>query len=373
VNVSRAWAGAAGLNESANAPGGDGHCRCGARAIQWAAHHEKETSMLATVPSIRALARRTFLAGAAALIVAPAFAETPAYPSQPIKVVVPYPPGGATDTLARLIGSKLQEAWGQTVIVENKPGASGVLGNDAVAKAAPDGHTVLLGITAIVQLPAMKARMPYDVMKDLQPLALVASTNSLFAVPPSTPAGSLKEFVALARSQPGKLNYGSYGVGTSSHIQGTLLNMQAGLDLTHVPYKGAAPLLQDLKGGQVASAFIDMATAQPHLSSFKVLAVTGSQRNKVLPNVPTFAELGFQSFEPVGWFGLFMPSGVPAAVARKFAAEAQRILKLPDVAARIEALGMTPGSVSTEEFARMVKSDAQVYAKIVKEAHVSLD
>ena len=162
-------------------------------------------------------------------------------------------------------------------------------------------------------------------------------------------------------------------MGTSSHIQGSLLNLQAGVDLQHVPYKGAAPLLQDLRGGQLSSAFIDMATAQPHLASFKVLAVTGSQRNKLLPNVPTFAEQGFHSFEPVGWFGLFMPAGVPAPIAKKFAAEAQRILHLPDTMARIETLGMTPSNLTTEEFARIVRSDAQVYAKIIKDANIQVD
>lgn len=329
--------------------------------------------MTAVMPTIRTLSRRTFAACAAALLAAPVLAQTAAYPNQPIRIVVPYPAGGATDTLARMIGSKLQESWGQTVIVENKPGASGMLGNDFVAKAPPDGHTVLLAITAIVQLPAMKAKMPYDVLKDLQPLAQVASTNSILAVPPATPAATLKEFVALVKSQPGKFNFGSYGVGTSSHIQGSLLNMQAGLDLAHVPYKGAAPLLQDLRGAQVSSAFIDMATAQPHLAAFKVLAATGSQRNKILPNVPTFAELGFHSFEPVGWFGLFMPAGVPTPVAQKFAAEAQRILRLPDVTARIETLGMTPSTLTTEEFDRIVRSDAQVYAKIIKDANISID
>jgi tripartite-type tricarboxylate transporter receptor subunit TctC len=340
------------------------------------APHQKETNMAAVITRMGALARRAFVAGAAstaALIAAPVLAQSPAYPSQPVRIVVPYPAGGATDTLARMIGSKLQEAWGQTVIVENKPGASGLLGNDFVAKAPADGHTVLLGITAIVQLPAMKAKMPYDVLKDLQPLAQVASTNSIFAVPSSSPVGTLKEFIAFAKSQPGKLNYGSYGAGTSSHIQGSLLNMQAALDLTHIPYKGAAPLLQDLRGGQVSSSFIDMATAQPHLASMKVLAVTGTQRNKLLPDVPTFAEQGFHSFEPVGWFGLFMPAGVPAPVAAKFAAEAQRILRLPDVTARIEALGMTPGTLTTEEFSRVVRSDAQVYAKIIKDAHITID
>jgi tripartite-type tricarboxylate transporter receptor subunit TctC len=294
------------------------------------------------------------------------------YPNQPVRIVVPYPPGGATDTLARTIASKLQEAWGQTVIVDNKPGASGAIGNDLVAKAPPDGHTVLLAITAIVQLPAMK-KMSYDVLKDLRPLVQVATTNSAFVVPPTTAAASLKEFIALAKANKGKYDYGSYGVGTSSHIQGSLLNQQAGLDLTHVPYKGAAPLLQDLKGGQLASAFIDMATLRPHLDGFKVLAVTGNQRNRVLPNVPTFAELGFHSFEPVGWFGLFMPAGVAAPIAKKFSVEAERILHLPDVVARIEGLGMAPGTLAGEDFARVVRADAQVYAKIIKDANITLD
>jgi len=321
-----------------------------------------------TIPT---LARRAF----AALLAAPALAlaQATGYPSQPVRIVVPYPPGGATDTLARVLAGKLQESWNQTVIVDNKPGASGTIGNDAVAKSAPDGYTVLLAITAIVQLPAMKPKLPYDVMKDLQPLAQVASTNSVLLVPPTTPANTLKEFIALAKANPGKYNFGSYGVGTSSHIQGSLLNLQAGLDLMHVPYKGAAPLLQDLKGGQLSSAFIDMATASPHLAGFKALAVTGAQRNRNLPQVPTFAELGFHSFEPVGWFGVFMPAGVPAPVAGKFAAEVNRILRQPDVVARIEALGMAPGKLSTEEFTRVVHSDAQVYAKIIKDANIQLD
>lgn len=295
------------------------------------------------------------------------------YPSQPLRIVVPYPAGGATDTLARLIATKLQESWKQTVVVENKPGASGTIGNDLVAKAPRDGQTVLLGITAIVQVPALMPNLPYDALKDLQPLVQVATTNSVLLTPPSSPAASVKEFVALVKANPGKYNYGSYGTGTSSHIQGSLLNLQAGTDLAHVPYKGAAPLLQDLRGGQLTSAFIDMATARPHLEFLKPLAVTGSQRNKALPNVPTFAELGFHSFEPIGWFGLFMPSGVPAPITAKFSAEVSRILHLPDVVARIEALGMTPGELTGDSFARVVKSDAAVYARIIKDTNIRLE
>ncbi|MEJ8845836.1 tripartite tricarboxylate transporter substrate binding protein [Variovorax rhizosphaerae] len=323
------------------------------------------------------IARRGFITALAALGLQgmnPAWAQGNApYPSQLIRIVVPYPAGGATDTLARMMASKLQDAWGQTVVVENKPGASGVIGNDMVAKAPPDGYTVLMGITAIVQVPALMPKLPYDVLKDLQPLALVSSTNSVLVVPAASPANTLQEFIALVKASPGKYNYGSYGVGTSSHIQGSLLNMQAGLDLVHAPYKGAAPLLQDLRGGQLSAAIIDMATVRPHLDVVKPLAVTGTQRNKVIPNVPSFAELGFKNFEPVGWFGLFMPAGVPAPIAQKFAAESNRILHMPDVMQKIEGLGMTPGGMPTEQFARMVRDDLAVYGKVIKDAGIRLE
>ena len=322
------------------------------------------------------ISRRQAIGGLAAcgLSILPAFAQGPGnYPNQVIRIVVPYPAGGATDTLARMMASHLQTAWGQTVIVENKPGASGTIGNDAVAKSAPDGYTVLMAITAIVQVPPLMPNLPYNVMTDLQPLAQVANTNSILAVPKGAPFKDLKDFVTQVKAAPRKFNFGSYGVGTSSHIQGSLLNMQAGLDLVHVPYKGAAPLLQDLRGNQLSSAFIDMATARPHLDAMKVLAVTGSKRNPTLPDVPTFAELGFHSFEPIGWFGLFMPAKVPAAIASKFADEANRILRLPEVVQKIEGLGMVPGGMPTADFAKVVRDDAGIYAKIIKDANIRLE
>lgn len=324
----------------------------------------------------RLISRRQAIGSLAAfgLGTLPAFAQGPGnYPHQIIRIVVPYPAGGATDTLARMMASQLQTAWGQTVIVENKPGASGAIGNDMVAKAAPDGYTVLMAITAIVQIPPLMPNLPYDVMRDLQPLAQVASTNSLLAVPKASPFKDLKDFIAQVKAKPRQFNYGSYGVGTSSHIQGSLLNLQAGLDLVHVPYKGAAPLLQDLRGNQLTAAFIDMATARPHLDAMRALAVTGSKRNPALPDVPTFAELGYHSFEPTGWFGLFMPAKVPAAIATKFADEANRILRLPDVVQRIEGLGMVPGGMPTAEFAKVVRDDAGIYAKIIKDANIRLE
>jgi tripartite-type tricarboxylate transporter receptor subunit TctC len=236
------------------------------------------------------LAQAGTLAGAAMLGgVGQALAQ-PSYPSKPIRLVVPYPAGGGTDTVGRMIGQRLAEAWGQPVVVDNKPGASGMLGNDTVAKAAPDGYTVLLAITALIQSPSLYKRMPYDVNKDFTPVSLIAKSSDLFVVPNRVPASTLREFVALAKA--GKLSYGSYGNGTSSHLHGELLRQQTGVELTHIPYKGAAPLLNDLLGGQVDSAFVDVTSAYPYLTSgkFKILGITGTQRYKAIPNVPTFAE-----------------------------------------------------------------------------------
>jgi tripartite-type tricarboxylate transporter receptor subunit TctC len=202
----------------------------------------------------------------------------------------------------------------------------------------------------------------------------VARASSVFCVPTDSPAANLKDFVAMVKSNPGKYNFGSYGAGTSSHIQGSLFNLQAGLDMTHVPYKGAAPLVNDLLGGQLTAAFVDSATASPHLKSgkFKVLAVTGANRNKLLPDVPTFSELGYHSFEPYGWFGLFMPVGVPAHVLKRFSDEAMRILHQPEIVARIEALGLAPVGNTPEEFAHTVHTDAALYARIIKDTKIAL-
>jgi tripartite-type tricarboxylate transporter receptor subunit TctC len=297
------------------------------------------------------------------------------YPGQPVRLVVPFPPGGATDTLARLLAARLQEAWGQPVTVENKPGAGGSLGTDLVAKAPADGYTVLMGITALIQAPPLMPRLPYDPIKDLAPVTEVGRTSSVFCVPAASPAADVKQFVAMVRAQPGRYNFGSYGNGTSSHIHGALLAQQAGLDLAHVPYKGAAPLLTDLIGGQLSAAFVDSVTASPQLKSgrFRVLAVTGARRNPLLPEVPTFQELGYHSFEPYGWFGLFMPAAAPAAVVAQFSAEARRILQLQEVRAKFDEMGVMPVGNSPEEFARTVREDAKLYARIIKEARITLE
>lgn len=320
------------------------------------------------------LTRRTVLAAAtlaATLGCGIAQAQSAPYPSQPIKIIVPYPAGGATDTLARVLGQKLQEAWNAPTVVENRPGAGGTIGNNLVAKAAPDGYTVLLAITAIIQQPTLM-KLPYDPLKDFVPVIQVAKSPSMFVVPLGSPANSLKDFVALVKAQPGKFNYGTYGAGTSSHIQGALLNLQAGLDMVHVPFQGAAPLVNNMVGGQLTSAFIDSASARVHIKSFKPLAVTGTQRMPLLPDVPSFKELGYHSYDPYGWFGLFLPPATPPAIVNKLSEEVNRILRLPDVVARIEGLGLWVGGGKPEEFGQIVKSDAALYAKIIKDANIQI-
>ena len=298
-----------------------------------------------------------------------------AYPNRVIKLVVPYPAGGSTDILARLVAAKLGEAWGQPAVVENRPGASGIIGNDLVAKAAGDGYTVLMGITALIQGQSLFAKLPYDPIRDFLPVAQLALSADLFVVQPNNPANSLKEFVELAKANPKKYNYGSYGNGTSSHLHGEMLNEQAGLDLTHVAYRGAAPQITDFLGGQLSAAFIDSGSIRQHLSSgkFKVLAVTGERRSKLAPAVPTFTELGYKAFEPYGWFGVFLPAATPAEIVNKLSTEVVRILQLHEVAARIDDLGLQISGKGAQEFAEVVKTDTPLWAKVIKDAKVKLD
>lgn len=330
---------------------------------------------------IRSLSRRRAMQLAlaattlgAACWLSPALADSP-YPGKPIRLVVPYPAGGSTDTLARLVGTKLGEAWSVPVVVENKTGASGMIGNDAVAKAPPDGYTLLFGITAMIQGPALYAKLPYDPIKDFVPLTAVARSADLLLVPANFPANNATEFIALVKANPKKYSMGNYGTGTSSHIHAAMLNSQAGLDLSHIPYRGAAPLMADLLGGQVHSAFVDSGSAAPHLASgkLKVLAVSGAGSSPLAPKAPTLKSLGFHSFEPYGWFGLFAPAGTPPAITQKLTQEFIRIIKLPDVQERLTAMGLQPGGNSMDDFAREVKADKEVWTKVINAAQIRLE
>ena len=238
------------------------------------------------------------------------------YPNKPLRVIVPYPAGGGTDTIARLIGTQLTQRWGQPVVVENKPGASGMLGNDIVAKAPGDGYTVLMGITAVVQIPALYKKVPYK-LADLAPVSQIAKSADLLMVPRSSGVTTLAQFVDKAKAAPGTMNYGTYGNATSSHMNGERFKQQAGIDLTHIPYQGSGPEMAALLGGQLTLAFVDATAAYPHIKSDKlnILAVTGSQRFPSLPNVPTMTESGYPGLEANGWFGVFLPASTPKAIS----------------------------------------------------------
>lgn len=296
------------------------------------------------------------------------------YPNKPINLVVPYPPGAGTDALGRLIAAELQKAFGTSVVVHNRPGASGNIGAQFVAQSPADGYTVLLGVTSLIQQPAMMDKLPFDILKDFTPIIQLAQTSNLFIVPLGSPAYSLKEFIELAKKSPGDYNYATWGAGSSAHIHGELLNQQAGIDLVHVPYPGSAPLLTNLLGGHVASGFVDTAAGLPHVKSARVLAVSGPNRLTAwLPDVPTFTELGYKSFEPRGWYGLFTPSATPKDVVEKLNIELNRILRKPEITTKIQAMGWSPGGGTSEAFAEAMRTDLAIYKDIAKAAGITLE
>lgn len=294
------------------------------------------------------------------------------YPSRAITVVVPYAPGAASDTIARLIATNLQKAWGQSVVVQNRPGATGLIGAGAVAKALPDGYTILVSNTSLIQLPGMM-KMPFDTFKDLTPVVKTIKISNLFVVPRTSPANTLADFVKTANADPGKLNFGTWGTGSTAHVHGELLSQQTGSKLVPVPFQGSAPMMVAMLGAQIDSGIADVASVRPHLKSVKVLAVTGPERLAMLPDVPTFTELGYKSFEPSGWHGLFFPGGTPESIVNKLSIEVNRILQMGEVRETIEALGVQLGGGTPQEFEASMKADARTYSAIVKAANIRLD
>jgi tripartite-type tricarboxylate transporter receptor subunit TctC len=315
------------------------------------------------MPSLsRRQALQAGLAVAAGATAPGSFAQA-AFPSRPIKFIVPFPPGGATDLVGRLLAAKLQESWGQTVLVENKAGASGMIGTEQVARAAPDGHTVLVAITTHVQNPAIFAKVPYDPIKDFAPISQICLSYLVLVVKPDFPARDLKEFVALVKANPGKYSFGSFGTGSSSHIVGEGFARRAGLDLTHVPYKGSAPMMGDLLGGQVPCAWADVSTATQHIAAGKLkpLAVSGERRAPLLATVPTLLENGYTGFEALGWVGILLAAGTPKAIVDKYSTEMVRLVKLPEVRARLYEQTLMPVGDNAESFARTLKRDMALW------------
>lgn len=299
------------------------------------------------------------------------------YPgNKPIKLVVPFPAGGGTDIFARVIGNKLAETLKWVVVVDNKPGAGGNIGIDAVAKSPPDGYTIGLGQTSNLAInPSLYAKLPYDPLKDLVPIVLVADAPLVLVVPANSPFKTVADVVAAAKKKPGDVTFGSPGNGTVAHLTGELFQMAAGVKFQHIPYKGSAQALTDLMGGQVQAYMSSIPTALSHIKGGKLraLAVTSPKRVPSLPDVPTIAEAGYKGFDANTWFGLVAPAGTPAPIVTKINAEVNRILKMPDVKEKFAAEGGGPIGGSSQEFAALLKSDYVKWGKVVKDSGAKLD
>jgi tripartite-type tricarboxylate transporter receptor subunit TctC len=326
---------------------------------------------------IRIVGRTIAILIAAAMlpIATAASAQAPAYPDKPIRIVVPFPVGGIADTFGREIGKKLTEVWGQPVLIDNRTGAGGNIGADIVAKSAPDGYTLVMGNigTHAVNL-SLFPTMPFDTIKDFTPIVHVLDAEGLLVVNPTISATTVPELIALARAQPGKLSYGSGGVGTTSHLAGELFKSMTKVDIVHVPYKGNVPAITDLLGGQTSMSFATMPTVLPHVRAGKLrpLAVLGSTRSPALPDVPTVAE-SVPGFDVSNWIGLFGPAGLSPAIVARINAEVQKIMRSPEIQKRLETEGAKFIPMSPEQFAAFQKSELAKWAKTIKDANIKMD
>jgi tripartite-type tricarboxylate transporter receptor subunit TctC len=318
----------------------------------------------------RALLRALLLA-ATALAVPAAHAQ--AYPSRPVRLVVPFLPGGSADILGRALAQKLSDGLGQPVVVENRPGAGTAIAAELVAKAPADGYTLMLGTVSSHAInPALNPKLPFDPLRDFTPVAPVASIPFALLVHPSVPARTVPELIAYARSRPGKLDYSSAGNGTSNHLAGELFEAMTGTHMVHIPYRGSAPALQDLIAGRVSVMFDLVLTAAPHVRSgaVRALAVTGAKRSAALPDVPTVAESGLPGYEVSAWFGVFAPAGLPRPVVDRLNAEVARALAAPDLQQRLVSQGAEPLAGSPDQFAAYLKSEVAKWGKVVRDAGV---
>jgi tripartite-type tricarboxylate transporter receptor subunit TctC len=296
------------------------------------------------------------------------FAED--YPSKPIRIIVPYPPGGFNDNLARTLGQKLTEKWGQPVIVDNRPGGGTTIGTNLAAKSAPDGYTLLIVSFAFAVNPALYASLPYDTAKDFAPIVFAASTPNLLVVNPELPVKSVKELIALAKSKPGKLNYASAGNGSSNHLSMELFKSLTGVDIVHVPYKGSAPAVTDLIGGQVDVMFDNVPNVLPQVKAGKLrgLAVSSKERSPFIRDLPTVAESGVPGFDVSVWFGVVAPAGTPRSVVAKLNAEINGILKLDKIRQAFNNQGVEPAGGTPEGFASFLVAQTTKWAKVVRES-----
>jgi tripartite-type tricarboxylate transporter receptor subunit TctC len=312
---------------------------------------------------------------AAVLLAAPGLAAAQAYPSRPLRIIIPFPPGGATDISGRYIAQKLGEAFGQQALPDNRPGANGTIGLELAAKAPPDGHTLVIGQTGNLAISPGLTKVNYDPTRDFAPISLVIASPHALAVHPSLPARSLKDVISLARSKPGQLNYASTGSGSAGHLGMELLKKTTRMDIVHVPYKGATPGLMDLVAGHVALMFTSvLSTAQVQQSGkVRVLAVGSLQRSPSLPEVPTIAESGYPRFEVISWWGVLGPAAVPKDIVARLNSEIAKVMASPDARDRIAALGADIMTSTPERFAAYIKSEQAKWGQVIKDSGARVD
>jgi tripartite-type tricarboxylate transporter receptor subunit TctC len=303
-----------------------------------------------------------------------AFAQ--AYPSKPIRMIVGFPPGGGTDVVARVISAKVQEWWSQPVTVENRPGATGTIGADLVAKSAPDGYTLIMGhVNSTGLAPNLFPKLPYDPIRDFAAVSYVGFVPNVLAVHPSIPAKSVKELVALLKANPGKYNYASSGNGSTQHIAGEVFKQLTGTSIVHVPYKGSGDAIKDLLAGVVAMNFDTMPPVMPHIQAGKLrgLAISTPKRVAQLPDVPTFAEEGITGFDVTNWYGVMAPAGTPREIVARLNADINKAMQVPEVRARLEGVGTQLREMSVSEFDAFMKAEVVKYAKIIKDTGVRIE
>ena len=318
---------------------------------------------------------KTLLAAALLALTGAAFAQA-AYPSRPVTLVVPFPPGGGTDTGARLIAQKLSTKWGQQVVVENKGGAAGQIGADMVAKAKPDGYTILMGNIGTQAInPALYSKLPYDPDKAFAPISLVAELPLAMMVNPGVPAKTAQEFIALARSQPGRLSYSSSGAGGAPHLAAEMFKLGTNTFIVHVPYRGGGPAVSDLIAGHVQLSFMTVLEASGHIKAGKLraLAVTSNQRVSALPDVPALAEGAVPGFNSISWIGLLAPAGTPREIVEKISADVRELIASDEVKTRLTDLGGVPRANTPAQFGQMIEADRKRYSQIIRERKITAD
>lgn len=297
------------------------------------------------------------------------------YPNKPLRIIVPFPPGGTNNLLARLVGQKLSESWSQPVIIDNRPGANTNIGAEALARSQPDGYTFMLNSSVTIVNPLLYAGLPYDPIRDFAPVSTTTKSEQVIALNPSVPANNLQELIALARSKPGQLNHGSVGTGSVNHLALELFNIVAGAKIQDVPYKGGGQLVTDLVGGQVQLAFQSPIAVVAHIKSgrLKGFAISGDTRLPALPDMPTFAEAGLRDFDVKYWHGVFAPARTPGEIINRLSLEIAKIVHMPEISEKLVVQGLDPFSTSPAQFAVLIREDMARYARIVKAANIKLD